>query len=414
MQQNVITNQQARTLILQTQLLDGRFELPPAKEGAARVIEKLGYVQIDTISVVERAHHHTLWTRVPEYQPEMLDELQVKEKRVFEYWGHAASFLPMADYRYYLPTMKQFEDPKTGWHRHLLENHRKIIAEILERIKQDGALCSKDFKRPPGSRQGGWWDWKPAKTALELLFWQGKLMVAERRGFQRVYDLTERVLPDWVDTRFPNDEELGQFFVRRALQSQGVACERDIFLHIRGAERAIISHSLADLCENNEVIPISIEGEKLNHFILKDSFEKALHQQNVCKSISILSPFDNLIISRERTRRLFEFDFSIECYLPAEKRKFGYFVLPVLWGDQMVARMDVKAVRKTRSLIVHHLSFESSIKDFEPFLSQFAKKINAFMLFNGCEKIYIEKTTPTRIKSSLAKLLNDQSWMVKN
>jgi uncharacterized protein YcaQ len=177
----------ARQLILHSQFMDDESHLPAGKEGAAQVIERLGYVQIDTISRVERAHHHTVWSRVPTYQPAMMAELQAKEQRIFEYWGHEASYLPMQDYRFYLPRMRSFKDPGNGWHRNLLEKYGNLTPQILERIRQEGPLSSKDFERPVGTKQEGWWDWKPAKTALELLFWQGKLMVAERRGFQRVY-----------------------------------------------------------------------------------------------------------------------------------------------------------------------------------------------------------------------------------
>ena len=257
-----ITPEITRKLILHSQLLDGKSKLPCGKEGAAQVIEKLGYVQIDTISRVERAHHHTLWTRVPDYQSALLDELQAKDKRIFEYWGHEASYLPMRDYRFYLPRMRSFEDPHIGWHRNLLEKYRHLTPQILDRIHQEGPLSSKDFERPAGTKQGRWWDWKPAKTALELLFWQGKLMVVERRGFQRVYDLTERVLPAGVDTRYPDDEEYGQFLVHRALQSMAVAREREILKHLGGTSQPLISKRLHELLDKGEVVELELEGDK--------------------------------------------------------------------------------------------------------------------------------------------------------
>ena len=398
-----ISTETVRKLILHSQLLDGESNLPAGKEGAVQVIEKLGYVQIDTISRVERAHHHTLWTRLPDYQPAMLGELQVKEQRVFEYWGHEASYLPMRDYRFYLPRMRSFEDPHIGWHRNLLEKYRHLTPQILDRIRQEGPLSSRDFERPAGTKQGGWWDWKPAKTALELLFWQGKLMVVERRGFQRMYDLTERVLPSGVDTRYPDDEELGQFLVRRALQSFGIASEREILKHLGGATQPMISKSLHNLLDKGEVVELELEADKSKPCY---AFTSILNFQNQSNKLQlyILSPFDNLIIQRDRTKRLFNFEFTLQCYLPAEKRKVGYFLLPILWGDRFIARMDVQADRKNKLLIIHNLVFESGFHDFDQWLEPFTEKLIAYTKFNGCRDVKVEKTTPSRIKALIKKL----------
>jgi uncharacterized protein YcaQ len=398
-----ISPETARKLILHTQLLDGRSNLPGGKNGAARVIEKLGYVQIDTISRVERAHHHTLWTRLPDYNPAMLHELLVKEKRIFEYWGHEASCLPMQDYRFYLPRMRSFEDPHTGWHRNLLERYRHLTPQILDRIRQEGPLSSKDFERPSGSKQGSWWDWKPAKTALELLFWQGKLMVAERRGFQRVYDLTERVLPAGVDTHYPDKDELGQFYVRRALQSMAVAREREILKHLGGATQAMISKGLHELLANGEAVELELESDKNKpYYALTGTL--AFKNRKGEPQVHILSPFDNLLIQRDRTRRLFEFEFTLQCYLPAQKRTVGYFLLPILWGDRFAARMDVQADRKNKLLFIHNLVFEPGFHDFDQFIEPFAEKIIAYAKFNGCRQIMIEKTSPAKIKIPLKRL----------
>jgi uncharacterized protein YcaQ len=147
----------------------------------------------------------------------MLDELLAVDRTIFEYWGHAASYLPMQDYRFYLPRMQSYFNPTGKWERDIYQKVGHMLQHVLERVRAEGPLTSKSFEPPPGEKREGWWDWKPAKVALELLFWRGELMIAERRNFQRVYDLTERVLPDWVDRTVPDDEQLGQFLVRRAL-----------------------------------------------------------------------------------------------------------------------------------------------------------------------------------------------------
>ena len=227
MKKTTLSLRSARRIAFRAQLLDGKGRFPSGKKGVARTIEKLGYVQIDTISVIERAHHHTLWTRRQDYDPRMLHELQAVDRRVFEYWGHAASYLPISDYRYYLPLKRDYRNPRSKWTRQMLEKHGHLMDSVLERIRVEGPLGSRDFEPPPGIKRGTWWDWKPRKTALELLFWRGDLMVRERRNFQRLYDLTERVLPPETDTRIPDEDELGRFLVRRALSAHGVARERE-------------------------------------------------------------------------------------------------------------------------------------------------------------------------------------------
>ena len=171
----------ARKLAIGCQGLDAPWKLPKGKEGVAQVIERLGYVQIDTIAVVQRAHHHTLWSRRWDYTPQMLHELQAQDRRVFEWWGHAASYLPMCDYRYYLPRMRAFaERQKT---RDWLGQNAQLVGDVVDRIRDEGPLGSSDFSAPEGKR-GSWWDWKPAKRALETLFNTGEMMVTERRNFQ--------------------------------------------------------------------------------------------------------------------------------------------------------------------------------------------------------------------------------------
>lgn len=391
-------------MVLQAQLLNKKSKLPKGKEGVAQTIEKLGYLQIDTIAVVKRAHHHTLWNRRPDYNESMLDELQAKDQRVFEYWGHAASFLPMSDYRYYLPLMRSFYDLKATWFKRRLEKHGHLMAPVLERIRKEGPLSSRDFDGPADTKREGWWDWKPTKTALELLFWRGELMVRERRNFQRIYDLTERVLPGEIDTSFPNDNELGQFFVRRALSAYGVAEEKHIRQHIPAADKRIISQSLRDLVQFDEVTRVQIEqDDQRSYYALTESVETSMRLKQSDSNVFIISPFDNLIIQRDRTKRLFGFDYTLECYLPADKRKYGYFVLPVLWGEQFIGRLDSKADHSTSTLIIRNLVFEKSCEDFEELATTLAKRLVEFAIFNRCKKIRLDTVKPRGLKSVMRK-----------
>jgi len=397
----------ARRMALHAQLLGDRPAFPDGKEGVAQTVERLGYVQIDTISVVQRAHNHTLWTRQPDYEADMLHELQTVDRRVFEYWGHAASYLPMADYRFYLPLMRSFRSPVKSWDKYFIEKHEHLTGPVLKRIQQEGPLSSKDYKSSPGTKRGEWWDWKPAKGALEVLFWRGELMVTERRSFQRVYDLTERVLPSDVDTRSPEDDELGRFLVHRALSAYGVAQEKEIREHIRTVGKEAITQSLAEMVESGELIRVEVESlDGVNYFTMPEAVEESSHLDKIPTKVRFISPFDNLIIQRERINRLFDFDYTLECYLPAAKRKYGYFSLPILWGERFVGRLDPKAVRKNKVLIVRNLVFEPQFQVSDEFLTGFVEALVDFAYFNQCERVEIENVSPIDLLESIRSLMN--------
>ena len=395
-----ITPEFARRIALHAQLLDGSAELPAGKEGVARIIERLGYVQIDTIAVIERAHHHTLQTRAADYNAVLLHELQAKDRRVFEYWGHAMSYLPMADYRYYLPRMQQFAASKSPGIQRRLKQCGHLLQPILERIRQEGPVTSKDFETLPQEKGGTWWDWKPSKIALELLLWRGEIMVTERRKFQKVYDLTERVLPEGLDTRMPSEAEVEEFRVRRAFAAYGLARAKDIhaFLQLESKERGKTT-VLAELVEAGEVIALTIQNHNgAEYYTLPATLEQADQFSRRPPTLHFLSPFDNLIIRRDRLQYLFGFDFALECYLPAKKRTYGYFLVPILWGDKFVGRFDPKADRKSKTLILRNLVFEPDFQDFEAFLPLFRRKLREFARFNQCNAISIEKSTPRTIE----------------
>lgn len=409
MKETTIPLNLARRLAVHRQLLDGRGALPGSQEGVAQTIETLGYIQIDTISVIARAHHHTLWTRRPDYRPQMLHRLLAEDRRIFEYWGHAASYLPMADYRYYRPHMLRYRDPQRGWVRQRMAQYGHLMEPVLERIRAEGPLGSKDFKPPPGVKRGTWWDWKPAKVALELLFWRGELMISERRNFQRRYDLTERVLPAHIDPTPPPEEEVGRFFVRRALSAHGLAREFDIRRHLTTVEKETITRALAELVEAGDVQLLAVEGEDgADYFALAEVLETIADLPPTPARVILLSPFDNLIIERERVRRLFDFDYSLECYVPKAKRKYGYFVLPILWGERLVGRLDPKADRKAQVLLIRNLVFEPDFTVDDAFLAALGETLVAMARFNGCEDIRVEQVSPPRLLPEIERVVN--SW----
>ena len=253
-------------------------------------------------------------------------------------------------------------------------------------------MGSRDFNPEPSSKRNGWWDWKPAKIALELLLNEGRLMVSGRKGFQRSYDLAKRILPDDASRVYPTDVETGSFFVRRALQSYGIATTKEICEHIYSADKKNIKMVLSDMTDSEEVIPVKIKSlEKETYFMLKDSSNRLLKLKKPVSRLQFLSPFDNLVIQRERIERLFDFSYKIECYVPAPKRKYGYYSLPLLWNDQLIGRMDSKADRKSKTLIVRNLVFEENFKDMENLLPDLGDSLERFISVNGCRDLAIEK-----------------------
>ena len=300
-----LTSVEARRLLVGAQGLDKNWKLPAGQEGAAQVVERLGYVQIDTIAVIERAHHHVIWTRFPKYEPAQLDELLSRERRVFEYWAHAAAYLPMRDYRYYLPKIRRYaREHRAG---HWLAENRSLAKKVLQRIAAEGPLGTGDFEHP-GEKRGPWWDWKPAKRALEHLFWSGKLMIAGRRNFQRLYDLSERVLPPGLDISMPRPEESARFVARRALQSQGLTTVKQNDGGL--SEEGRVGRALAELVEEGVAVQVQVEGaEKEHYYAWKPLLDDAQPRR---RQLHLLSPFDNLVVDRRRAELFFGFVYRIE------------------------------------------------------------------------------------------------------
>ncbi|MFQ5627544.1 MAG: winged helix-turn-helix domain-containing protein [bacterium] len=388
-----------RKFVLDAQGLLRNEYFGSGKNGALKCIEHLGYVQIDTISVVQRAHHHVLWSRVRNYKPVLLDILQ-REKRVFEYWSHAAAYLPMADFRYYLPMMHALRNGEIHW---WFRKEKKPTEFVLDRIKAEGALSARDFDDPEKKR-GDWWQWKPAKKALEQLFMEGYLMIEKRVNFQKVYDLTERVLPAHIDTTMPSKLEMAKFLILAALRAHGLMAEPEI-AYLRGNPRPHVRTGLAELLEAGKIAIVGIkELPGTKYYALSEALPglARLRQRN---KITILSPFDNAIIQRKRTQKLFGFDYQLECYLPKPKRKFGYFCLPILRGDTFIGRVDAKADRPNHLLIVRNLVFEQDTKILENTLPELAKALRAFAAFNECEKIRLEKGQPKKLMEGLLRSL---------
>ncbi|MGE6184058.1 winged helix-turn-helix domain-containing protein [Aeromonas media] len=330
-------------------------------------IRRMALLQIDTISVVARSPYLVLFSRLGHYDPRWLEQL-LAEGELFEYWAHEACFVPREDYR--LLRHRMLDPAAMGWKfsTQWLKTHGGEIAQIVERIRREGPVRAADIGNERGERKGGgngWWDWKPEKRHLEVLFTAGQLMVRERRNFQRVYDLAERVMPEWDDGRdLPSPELAQRDMVRASCRALGLVKTgwvADYYRLKRGKYDALL-HQLAD---EGELLPVRVEGWQHGAFVhasLSDELTRAQAGSLKATHTAVLSPFDPLVWDRKRASELFGFDYRIECYTPAPKRQYGYFVLPLLRRGKLVGRLDAKAHRKEGVFEVKSLYLEPGVR----------------------------------------------------
>ncbi len=372
--------------------------------GARKAITHIGYVQIDTISVVERAHHHVLHSRVPSFKPEMMNKMLV-EGDTFEYWSHAAAFLPMEDFRFSLPYKHAIKGGQTHWYKN---PDQKLMKELLARIKTDGPLRSRDLEDKTEKRKG-WWDLKPAKKALEQLYMQGDLMVCDRAGFQKRYDLTERVLPAYVNTKVPSAEEFAEHLLEQQLRCHGLVNIKGLTYLRRNTElRKTMKAMLSEKLMQGELEQVWVLGDEnakapCEYLIEVGALER--RQPRLNNKMMILSPFDNAAIQRDRLKDLFQYNYQIECYVPEAKRQYGYFSLPLLFRGEFIGRMDCKAHRKTRHLEIKFLHFEKHGFDEGLVMAAFVEAVEGFRGFQECDSVSLTRVEPKRLTQGLQSAL---------
>ena len=361
--------------------------------GARKAISHIGYVQIDTISVVERAHHHVLRARVPNFQPQMLNKM-LRDRSIFEYWSHAAAFLPMQDYRYSICHREELLERGKKW---MKPSDDKTVKEVLRRVEAEGPLRSRDLEDPRETRSG-WWDWKPAKKALEQLFFEGVLMVTEREGFQKSYDLAERVLPEDLDTSRPSFEEYGEHLLDQQINCHGLVTRKGVTYMRRNKKLKEAVKNLIDLrIADGQLVEVQTPDGQL-YLTQPSAFDANAPRTNPIAKI--LSPFDNIVIQRERLSSLFGFDYLIECYVPEPKRQYGYFTLPIIYQSDFVGRMDCKAHRKDSLLEIKSLHLEMA-KQLPKLAPALAAALPSFLAFQGCDKLALTYSTSKTFAAAL-------------
>jgi len=345
-----ISAAQARRVALAAQ---GFADPPPggAPTGWAvrRLIDRVGVVQIDSVNVLQRAHYLPLFSRFGPYDTALLDRsAHYAPRRLFEYWGHEASLLPVALQPALRWRMDRAAHEAWGGMRRIRRDRPELVAQVLEEVRAAGPIAASEViehERP--KRTGPWWDWSDVKRAFEWLFWSGQITSARRRGFERLYDLPERVLPaDVIAAPTPSVEDAQRELVRVAARSLGVAAERDLRDYFRlGAIEA--RERVAELVEAGQLWPVQVEGWRSPAYL-----DPAARVPRAIRARALVGPFDSLIWERARTVRLFGFRYRIEIYVPAPKRVHGYYVLPFLLGDRLVARVDLKSDRQGGALRV--------------------------------------------------------------
>ncbi|HZF59526.1 MAG TPA: crosslink repair DNA glycosylase YcaQ family protein [Rubrobacter sp.] len=352
----------ARALLLAAQGLNPGLDHPAGKGDALEAIRRMGVLQIDSISVVARSPYLVLWSRLGPYEPRWLDEL-LEEGALFEYWSHAACFLPIEDYGLYRRGMLDGEEKTRTWMR----AHPEEIERVMARVREEGPVRSAEFQRTDG-KAGGWWEWKPEKRALEHLFAAGELMISRRDpNFHRVYDLRERVLeralPGWEDALAPTHEEVRRAFALKAVRALGVAVARWVPDYFRTPKKGITG-LLDGLAEEGALLPARIEGWDDPAYVHPDNARAAetIFSGGRRPSLTtLLSPFDPVVWDRARASELFGFEYRIEVYTPAARRRYGYYSLPIVHRGALVGRLDAKAHRKQGTFEVKALHLEPGV-----------------------------------------------------
>lgn len=374
-----------------------------SKEDLKQIIERIGLLQLDSISVVERSHYLVMLARAGLYNRQDLDEL-LTEGFLFEQWSHVACQIPMKDYPYYYPNLlnKRKNEHYPVLRERIGENPEELMAQVIGAIRENGPMASKDFDSPR-LNEGGWWNWKPAKNALEYLFMRGELMVKTRKNFHRYYDLPERVLEgqDFVLNKSLDDYYV--WTVESGLRHVGIGTVDHIADYYRQGKRGTLE-ILQNMIEGGDVLPVTVDGWKDTAFIHKDNLpllEQVQAGQHAPQLTAFLSPFDSLVWHRDRNEHIWDFYYRIEVYTPKPKRIYGYYVMPILHNGEVIGRMDPKVERKGKHFIMNALHFEDGLTITDELKDGLVSAICEFMAFHNCQTFELGNCADTKLKKAL-------------
>lgn len=401
----MLTRTEARSVMVAAQGLDRRPAKRATKAGVLRAIRRMSALQIDTINVVARSPYLVLWSRLGDYEQRWLDEL-LAEGQLFEYWSHEACFLPIEDYPLYRHRMLNAESLGWKYSAQWVEAHRQEVDRLLALIDERGAVRAADFERTDG-KAGGWWEWKTEKRALEMLFTAGELMIARRLNFQRIYDLRTRVLPSWEDARLPALEDVRRELAQRAVRALGITTAAWVSDYFRTDKRRTLA-TVSALAREGAFITLEVEGWKepalvdpRNSKLLDDAASGRLKPELT----TLLSPFDPLVWDRARARAMFDFDYRLECYTPAPKRRYGYFTLPILHRAALVGRLDAKAHRKDGVFEVKSIYIEPGASVGDELIESVANAIRECAAWHKTPEVSVNESEPKSVARRLRKAI---------
>ncbi|MFX0054635.1 MAG: winged helix-turn-helix domain-containing protein [Promethearchaeota archaeon] len=401
-----VTLDQARRFILETQGLRTSRQSRSVLDVARRIHS----IQIDTISVVTRSHNLITWNRFPRYKEGDVWKAQ-KEGKLFEWWSHAMCLMPIETYPFTAWRKQFYPDDLWNSFKKWSAQNKQTIEQVYRKVKKDGAVNSASMGERK-AKSDGWWDWKAEKRALEYLFYTGRLMVPYRKGFQKHYDLTERVLPAGIDSEPLSDDEAAEFVVMTTLASLGLGSQEDFRTYMgRMPSRVLwknkataVEEYLEEVAQEGVIEEVSIPMLKDRYFVLKRNLRRLKMASNVENDqvpVKILSPFDNIIRERHYPKKIWNFEYALECYTPADKRKYGYFTLPLLDGSNLVGRVDAKAHRNEGVLELKSLYLESDFWKTDEGIIRLVEGLKNFANFHRAEQLKIEKVRPKEAKSPI-------------
>jgi uncharacterized protein len=387
-----------RELLLAAQGL-GSVPERATKDDVRGIIRRMGVLQIDSISVVARSPYLVLWSRLGSYEPRWLDEL-LAEGALFEYWSHAACFIPIEDYGLYRRLMIEGGEKTRSW----MQAHHEEIEHVMERVSENGPVRAAEFARTDG-KAGGWWEWKPEKRALEHLFAAGELMISRRENFHRVYDLRERVLanalPDWEDALAPNEQEVRRALALKTVRALGVALARWVPDYFRTPKKGV-SGLLEELADEGSLLRARIEDEPAYLHPDNAGLAEEIISGGLRSSVTtLLSPFDPVVWDRARALELFGFEYKIEVYTPAARRRYGYYSLPILHSGSLVGRLDAKAHRKQGIFEVKSIHLEPDTLVNDDLVSELAYALRDCAGWHGTPEVLVRRSDPSELTEPL-------------
>jgi hypothetical protein len=414
----------AAALFLERQHLDRPRSRRMTAASLQRLVRDVGGIQLDSINVLDRAHRITLWSRFGPHDRDRFDRLMYRKRLLFEYWAHAACIVATDDFPAWRRAMLDYHTRSRAWGK-WLKKHGATMKVVEAAIRERGPLGSADFDQPTRKREAGWWNWKPAAHALDFLWMSGAILPESRKHFQKRFDLTERLFADHLKRPVLTREQFFDWHLERSLHAMGAVTEPDLTGYLTYPRRATPDRraALRRAVESGKVTEVAIDGTKRRWYALRDdldALQSAARRRSASRGTTFLSPFDSFLWYRDRTERLFGFDYKIEVYVPSHKRRYGYYSLPILHDGHLIGRVDLKTHRAEGRLEIRALHFESwfvsgthapgarwARLERDAALAGVAETARSLAAFVGADEVSLGRVSPRALRAPLARALEN-------